>query len=193
MDIFSRKIVGWRIHEVQEADLAGLLLEDICKTEKISPFQIVLHSDNGSPMKGSTMRATMDRLKVTLSFSRPSVSDDNPFPEALFKTVKYCPFYPTKPFESLSAAIDWMEKFVDWYNTQHLHSGINFVTPDSKHKGHDIKILKYREKIYKQAQTKNPNRWSGKTRGWGAVEKVKLNPLKEKNKSSTTNQLKQIC
>ena len=185
LDIFSKKIVGWDIHATQEADLSSMLLEDICKLEKINKFQIVLHSDNGGPMKAATMLATMQKLGVMPSFSRPSVSNDNPFSESMFKTLKYCPIFPSKPFENIEAAIAWMNKFVKWYNTEHLHSGINFVTPQSKHQGCDIEILKNRNEIYKNAQAKNPNRWSGETRNWDAVTSVKLNPLKVKVKSNT--------
>ena len=193
LDLFSRKIVGWSIHETQEAELSAILLTDICKNEKISKNQIVVHSDNGGPMKGATMLATMQSLGIMPSFSRPSVSNDSPFSESIFKTLKYCPMYPSKPFEDIEAAIVWMQKFVNWYNTEHLHSGINFVTPESKHKGDDIEILKNRNEIYKSAQLKNPNRWSGKTRNWDAVTAVKLNPLKEKEKSNTKEKLQQAC
>jgi len=110
LDIFSRKIVGWNIHETQEADLSSELLEEICLKEKINKFQIVVHADNGGPMKAATMLATMQKLGVMPSFSRPSVSDDNPFSESMFKTLKYCPIYPSRPFESIEAAIAWMNK-----------------------------------------------------------------------------------
>lgn len=144
-------------------------------------------------MKGATMLATMQKLGVVPSFSRPSVSNDNSFSESLFKTLKYCPIYPTKPFEGIETAIIWMQKFVNQFNTEHLHSGINFVTSESKHNGVDVKILKNRNEIYEAAKTKNPSRWSGKTRNWAAVTAVKLNPLKEKNKSITTEKLQQAC
>lgn len=193
LDLFSRKIVGWNIHDNQDVDLSAILLTDICKKEKIKKHQIVVHADNGGPMKGATMLATMQKLGIVPSFSRPSVSNDNPFSESLFKTLKYCPIFPTKPFEDIEAGIIWMQKFVNWYNTKHLHSGINFVTPASKHDGSDIEILKSRNEIYKSAKAKNPNRWSGKTRNWDAVTAVKLNPLKEKDKSNTKEKYQQAC
>lgn len=193
LDLFSRKIVGWSIHDNQDMELSSILLTDICKLEKINKHQIVVHADNGGPMKGATMLATMQKLGIVPSFSRPSVSNDNPFSESLFKTLKYCPIYPTKPFEDIEAAIVWMQKFVNWYNTEHLHSGINFVTPDSKHNGNDIEILENRNEIYMAAKAKNPNRWSGKTRNWDAVTAVKLNPLKEKDKSNTKEKYQHAC
>ena len=138
------------------------------------------------------MLATMQRLGVMPSFSRPSVSNDNPFSESVFKTLKYCPMFPSRPFENIIEAKAWMEKFETWYNTEHLHSGINFVTPESKHNGIDVEILKRREEIYKNARQKNPNRWSKKIRNWSAVASVKLNPLKEKIKSSTKEKLQLV-
>ncbi len=193
LDIFSKKIVGWDIHSAQESNLSAVLLEKICANEKINKHQLVIHADNGGPMKGATMLATMQKLCVVPSFSRPSVSNDNPFSESLFKTLKYCPIFPSKPFESIEAAKAWMEIFVKWYNTEHLHSGINFVTPVSKHLGLDIELLKNRNEVYEKAKEKNPIRWSGKTRNWDAVTVVKLNPLKEKEKSNTNIKLQQAC
>lgn len=193
LDIFSKKIVGWNIHATQESNLSAVLLEEICAKEKINKHQLVVHSDNGGPMKGATMLATMQKLCVVPSFSRPSVSNDSPFSESLFKTLKYCPIFPSKPFESIEAAKAWMEIFVKWYNREHLHSGINFVTPVSKHLGLDIEILKNRTEVYEKAKEKNPIRWSGKTRNWDAVAVVKLNPLKEKEKSNTNIKLQQAC
>jgi len=191
LDLFSRKIVGWNIHESQDSSFSAALLEKICKIEKINKFQVTVHSDNGGPMKGATMLATMQKLGVMPSFSRPSVSNDNPYSESMFKTIKYCPIFPAKPFEDIEAAIIWMQKFTTWYNTEHLHSGINFVTPSSKHEGLDVEILKNRNEVYETARNKNPERWSGKTRNWDPITVVKLNPLKEKQKSNTKEKYQQ--
>ncbi len=119
MDIFSRKIVGWQVYETESSDLASEVMRDICERENISPNQVILHSDNGSPMKGSTMLATLQALGVTPSFSRPAVSNDNPYSESLLKTMKYRPAYPSKPFESRAAARQWVGMFVQWYNHEH--------------------------------------------------------------------------
>jgi len=108
MDIFSRKIVGWQVYEAESSELAGDVMRDICTRENIVPNQVALHSDNGSPMKGATMLATLQSLGVMPSFSRPSVSNDNPFSESLFKTLKYRPIYPQRPFENLLAARQWV-------------------------------------------------------------------------------------
>jgi transposase InsO family protein len=164
MDIFSRKIVGHRVYEDQTAENAALLAKVTYASEKIDGKEIKLHSDNGSPMKGATMLATLQKLGVIPSFNRPSVSNDNPFSEALFRTLKYCPEYPNKPFESIAHANQWVSRFVKWYNTKHFHSGIKFLTPESRHVGNDQKIIENRQRVYEAAKMKNPNRWTGKTR-----------------------------
>ena len=124
---------------------------------------------------------TYQRLGIVPSFSRPKVSDDNPYSESLFKTLKYCPKYPSKPFASLENAQGWVDDFVDWYNNKHLHSGIKFVTPVSRHRGEDIAILNRRKIVYETAKLANPNRWSGRSRNWGHQKKVYLNDLQKKN------------
>ncbi len=159
------------------------MIKEICKVEGISRNQLTLHSDNGGPMKGATMVATLKRLGVIPSFSRPSVSDDNPYSESLFKTTKYCPQYPSKPFESVLGASEWVKKFVAWYNEEHLHSGIRFVTPGSRHRGEDIEILAARNKVYETAKKQQPNRWSRQTRNWGHIKEVFLNSLNGKRDS----------
>lgn len=185
MDVYSRKIVGAKVYECESMELSAKLLEEICIENKINKNQITLHSDNGGPMKGATMLTTMQRLGVMPSFSRPSVSDDNPYSESLFKTLKYCPLYPKKPFETVEASNLWVEEFKGWYNTKHLHSGIKFVTPEDRHEGKDKMILEKRKEVYEKAKEKNPIRWSGKTRNWDHNDVVHLNPLR-KNKSGDT-------
>lgn len=184
MDIFSRKIVHWEIHEYENADLAVAMIEKACFINDIKAHQIILHSDNGGPMKGATMLATLQRLGVAPSFSRPHVSDDNPYSESLFKTMKYCPSFPERGFASLAEGYRWIEKFVYWYNNIHLHSGISFVTPASRHCGADEEILKNRHSVYERARAKNPNRWSKESRNWTKIEEVELNPRKMEEKSA---------
>jgi len=189
MDIFSRKIVGWEVHERESADHASVLIRKTCLAEGISEKGLVLHADNGGPMKGATMLATLQRLGVVPSFSRPSVSDDNPYSESLFRTLKYTPAYPNKPFESLKAARQWVYGFVQWYNHEHRHSAIRYVTPDQRHRGLDGALLKHRESVYERAQQCNPKRWSGHTRNWDPVTSVWLNPPKE-HQAETSHGLK---
>lgn len=176
MDIFSRKIVGWQIYDVESSELAGEVMRDICAREAISPDQVVLHSDNGSPMKGATMLATLQALGVMPSFSRPSVSNDNPYSESLFRTLKYRPAYPLKAFEDLTTARQWVSTFVDWYNNEHRHSAIRFVTPAQRHEGLDAALLQKRVEVYEAARNERPERWSGDTRNWQHVGVVHLNP-----------------
>ena len=176
LDIYSRKIVGWTVEQTESMELSSALLEQTCQQLGVDPKGIVLHSDNGGPMKGSTMLATLQRLGIVPSFSRPSVSDDNPFSEALFRTLKYRPEYPSKPFASLEEARNWVAAFVTWYNTDHLHSAIRFVTPDDRHFGREQEVLARRHKTYEQAQLRHPERWSGATRNWQPVGPVYLNP-----------------
>lgn len=176
MDIFSRKIIGWQVYETESTELAGEVMRDICAREKIVPNQVVLHSDNGSPMKGATMLATLQSLGVMPSFSRPAVSNDNPYSESLFRTLKYRPTYPQRPFEHLLAARQWVSNFVLWYNNEHRHSAIGFVTPAERHAGQDVDLLNQRHKVYQAARQKHPERWSGATRNWQSIRIVHLNP-----------------
>ena len=175
-DLYSRKIVGWEIYEQESAELAAVVIARACLAEGITRKGLVLHSDNGSPMKGATMLATLQRLGVVPSFSRPSVSNDNPYSESLFGTLKYTPAFPSKPFASLAAARDWVHAFVQWYNDVHRHSAIQFVTPGQRHRGEDQAILQRRRAVYEAAKARNPERWSGDIRDWTAVDEVWLNP-----------------
>ena len=138
--------------------------------------EVVLHSDNGSSMKGSTMLATLEKLGIMPSFSRPRVSNDNAFAEALFRTCKYRPNYPSKPFGSIDEARQWTLSFVQWYNHQHKHSGLKFVTPAQRHDGRDASILSHRKDIYEAAKQRHPERWTGTTRDWELSKDVWLNP-----------------
>lgn len=140
---------------------------------------LVLHADNGSPMKGATMKVTMEKLGITASYSRPRVSNDNPFSEALFRTCKYRPNWPAKGFATKADAQAWVKSFADWYNTEHLHSAIRFVTPEARHAGRDRATLANRASLYANARSQNPERWSGKTRNWQPAGPVWLNPETE--------------
>jgi len=180
MDIYSRKIVGWQVHQDESSAQAAELMKDICAREGVERHQVRLHSDNGSPMKGAMMLATLQQLGVIPSFSRPSVSNDNPYSESLFRTLKYRPEYPEKAFIDLASARSWVLRFVDWYNNQHLHSSIKFITPAQRHRGEDPAILVKRQAVYRQAKLTTPNRWSGEIRNWEPVKEVYLNPEKQK-------------
>jgi transposase InsO family protein len=180
-DIFSRKIVGWEVHAREGADLAALLLERAVWAEGCLTSPLALHADNGSAMKGATMKTTMERLGVIPSFSRPRVSNDNPFSEALFRTCKYVPSWPARGFPNIEEARAWVHAFVRWYNTEHRHSAIRFVTPDARHRGEDRAVLHNRHALYQAARARSPARWSGNTRNWDPVGSVWLNPERPKD------------
>lgn len=187
LDIYSRLIVGWEVHREELATHAAELISRACLRHHIAREQWVLHADNGSPMKGATMLATLQRLGVVPSFSRPAVSNDNPYSEALFRTVKYTPAYPPGPFADLEAARQWVAQFVIWYNTVHLHSAIRFVTPAQRHAGADRPILAHRDAVYAAAKTAHPLRWRNRpTRNWQPVGTVWLNPANHAQPASIT-------
>jgi putative transposase len=169
VDLFSRKIVGWQVYDRESAELAAGLLQEICSRQGITPGQLVVHSDNGAPMKGETMLATMQRLGVAPSRSRPSVSNDNPYSESLFRTLKYRPELPVKPFEDLLQARRWVTDLVHWYNEEHRHSAIGFVTPSQRHQGQDLALVAGRAVVYERARQDNPQRWSNQPRDWHAT------------------------
>lgn len=178
-DIFSRKIVGAEVYEKESGENAAELLQRTVWKEKCVTSGITLHSDNGSPMRSFTMLAKMQDLGVISSYSRPRVSNDNPYSEALFKTVKYHRSWPKEGFNSIDKVREWTENFVQWYNFEHKHSRIKYVTPHQRHTGEDINILNARRKVYTDAKHTNPNRWSKGTRNWEYIDEVKLNPEKE--------------
>ena len=176
LDLYSRKIVGWEIFEQESGEHAatGVHRAVVADGRLLQP--LVLHADNGSPMKGATLRATLERLGITASYSRPRVSNDNPFSEALFRTCKYRPTYPAQGFATLEAARTWVLAFVRWYNDEHRHSGIRFVTPNARHAGQDAALLAARHMVYEQARCRHPARWSRQTRNWTPIGTVWLNP-----------------
>jgi transposase InsO family protein len=176
-DVWSRKILGWDVHAVESDQLAAEIVERI-RLEAVDQDLAgwVLHSDNGSPMKGATMLATLQRLGIVPSFSRPRVSDDNPFAEALFRTLKYCPEYPTSGFASVDLARAWVARFVHWYNFEHQHSGIGYVAPAERHAGTDVQLLAARRSVYERARRRHPSRWARHPRAWHRPAVVTLNP-----------------
>ncbi|MFL9904701.1 IS3 family transposase [Paraburkholderia fungorum] len=175
-DIYSRKLVMNEVWEQESAEHASELLHKGCLREGIAGRPLVLHSDNGSAMKGATMRAAMIDLGVEPSFSRPRVSNDNAFAEALFRTAKYCPLWPEQPFDTLEEARAWVQRFVQWYNEEHCHSGLKHVSPGQRHRGEADDLLARRRALYEDARLRNPARWSGAIRNWHLADAVYLNP-----------------
>jgi len=179
-DIYSRKVVGWEVHYNETGEQAAALLERSVWAEKCLKKDLVLHSDNGAPMKSLTMRAKMYDLGVITSRSRPRVSNDNPYSESLFRTVKYHPRWPSEGFKSLDEARKWVKEFVYWYNNEHRHSRIKFVTPCQRHDGLDVEILAKRKELYQKKRNEHPQRWSKEERNWQPIGAVELNPEQHK-------------
>lgn len=181
MDLYSRKIVGWEVHERDDSAHAMELVRRTALAERIAMRESkpVLHGDNGATLKATTVLALLHRLGVKPSYSRPRVSDDNAYAEALFRTAKYRPEFPARGFADLNHARQWGANFVRWYNTEHRHSGIRYVTPAQRHTGQDEVILAARQAVYEKARSLAPRRWSGKIRDWSPVGPVALNPERE--------------
>ena len=176
LDVWSRRIVGYEVHEVQSGEMAAAALRALCEENRIATDRCVLHSDNGAPMKGSAMLATLHDLGITRSLSRPPVSDDNAHVESLFRHLKYAPSYPVAGFDDLLGARQWVARFVSWCNTEHLHGAIGYVTLDDRHRGRDIALLAKRRELYEKARQAHPRRWSGSCRRWNRPKVVMLNP-----------------
>jgi transposase InsO family protein len=181
LDLYSRKIVGWEVHETDDSDHAVHLVRKTALAEGIAMMDTkpVLHGDNGSTLKATTVLAMLNWLGVKPSYSRPRVSDDNAYAESLFRTAKYRPEFPAKGFADLDGARAWASGFVRWYNIEHRHSGIRYVSPAQRHAGEDHAILAARHELYTQARARNPARWSGKTRNWTPIGAVTLNPERD--------------
>ena len=174
LDVWSRKIVGWEVHECEDDTLAAGVLARMAAMIG-SLVGLVLHADNGGPMRGAMMLAKMQQLGVMPSFSRPRVSNDNPFSEAAFRTLKYVPFWPDGPFASLEAARAWVAHFVAWYNNEHRHSALDYLTPSERYEGRGDAILENRRTVYEIARRARPARWSRGIRRWRADAEVSLN------------------
>jgi putative transposase len=181
LDLYSRKIVGWEVHANDSSDHAVHLVRRTALAEGIAALadKPVLHGDNGSTLKATTVLAMLEWLGVKPSYSRPRVSDDNAYAESLFRTAKYRPEFPVKGFATLQAARDWGASFVHWYNVEHKHSGIRYVSPQQRHAGEDRAILAARHALYTEARERNPARWSGNTRNWQPIGAVTLNPERD--------------
>jgi len=181
LDLYSRKIVGWEVHVNDSSEHAVHLVRRTALAEGIAALAVkpVLHGDNGSTLKATTVLAMLDWLGVKPSYSRPRVSDDNAYAESLFRTAKYRPEFPATGFASLEDARAWGAAFVRWYNLEHKHSGIRYVSPQQRHVGEDVAILAARHALYTDAKERNPARWSGRTRNWRPVGAVTLNPERD--------------
>jgi putative transposase len=191
LDLYSRKIVGFEVHDTDSAEHAAHMAKRAALAEGIHAKAVrpVLHGDNGASLKATTVLAMLHWLGIKPSYSRPRVSDDNAFVEALFRTAKYRPEFPLKGFAELDAARRWAACFVHWYNDEHRHSGIRYVTPGQRHAGQDRRVLMARHALYQEARERNPRRWSGSTRNWTPVTAVTLNPERDMLIQAATSQI----
>ena len=158
VDIFSRYVVGWMLAEEESGDLAEQLIVEACRKQGIERDQLTLHADRGAPMTSQTVAQLLEDLGVAKSHSRPHTSDDNPFSEAQFKTMKYRPDYPAR-FDSLAHARTWAIAFFDWYNNQHRHSNLGLMTPATVHWGMDDQVTVQRQQVLRAAYAAHPERF----------------------------------
>jgi transposase InsO family protein len=174
MDIWSREIVGWAVHTSESEEHARELFESIKRRRKLTG--VYLHSDNGNPMKASTFTVWLITLGMILSFNRPLVKNDNPYSESLFGTMKRVPGFP-RAYETIDAAREWLALFTYWYNNEHRHSGIGYVTPMQRRTGESAKLFKKRNQTLEKAWKEKPQRFpkSG-PRFWVEQKIVYLNP-----------------
>ena len=197
LDLYSRKVVGWEVHANDSSDHAVHLVRRTALAEGIAALAVkpVLHGDNGSTLKATTVLAMLEWLGVKPSYSRPRVSDDNAYAESLFRTAKYRPEFPVKGFATLEAARQWGAAFVHWYNVDHKHSGIRYVSPQQRHAGEDHAILAARHALYTTAKERHPARWSGNTRNWQPIGAVTLNPERDSiiSERATENHIQQLA
>ena len=161
LDIFSRYVVGWMVAHREQDALAKRLIEETCIKQRIEPGQLIIHSDRGPSMKSYTVANLLADLGVTKSHSRPHVSDDNPYSEAQFKTLKYCPAFPER-FGSIQDARSFCQGFFSWYHKDHRHCGIGLMSPESVHYGRAEDIFIARSVVLAHAYEKHPNRFKGK-------------------------------
>ncbi len=176
LDIFSRYVVGWLIAERESGSLAEVLIAEACTKQHITPDQLTIHADNGGPMIAKPVALLMTDLGVQPSHSRPHVSNDNPFSEAQFKTMKYQPDYPDR-FGGLVDARTWARAFFPWYNTEHHHSGIGFMTPAAVHSGEAARLFAERQQTLNTAYAAHPERFvKGTPRPPALPSAVWINP-----------------
>ena len=176
MDIFSRYIVGWMVADRESSALAGRLIQQSCLKHGVQPQVLTLHSDRGTPMTSQCTAQLLADLGVTRSLSRPQVSDDNPFSEAQFKTLKYHPSFPGR-FGDQGQAKTFCRLFFRWYNAEHRHGGISMLTPEQVHFGNADQVIAGRKSVLREAWAAHPDRFvSGEPKPKPLPEAVFINP-----------------
>ena len=176
-DLFSRYGVHWEVFDTENGENTQQVIEQAMWREKTILEPPVLHNDNGSALKCQTVHQKVLSMGITPSNSRPRVSNDNAYIESMFRTLKYCPKWPSRGFETIEEARQWVQEFMQWYNHEHRHSAIKFVTPAQRHHGEDKAILARRDAFYRQQKQRRPDRWSQATRDWSYTDEVTLNPV----------------
>ena len=161
LDIFSRYVVGWMVAHREQKALAKRLIEQSCIKQNIEAGQLTVHADRGSSMKSKVVANLLSDLGVTKTHSRPHVSNDNPYSESQFKTLKYCPSFPEQ-FGCIQDARAFCQSFFNWYNKEHRHSGIALMTPEQVHYGLSKKVFTFRSQVLSRAFQMNPNRFKGR-------------------------------
>lgn len=161
LDIYSRYAVGWLLAHTESAELARRLVRETCERHRIEPGQLTIHSDRGSPMTSKTLAQTLADLGVEKSLSRPHTSNDNPFSESQFKTLKYAPGFPDRFHGGFPHAHEHSRQFFSWYNNEHRHSSLAALTPRDVHFGHAAHVLARREDVLRAAFARNPERFVG--------------------------------
>lgn len=178
VDIYSRKIIAAEVFTKESGQYAAELLQRAVWNEKCSSRNLVLHSDNGGPMRSCTLLAKMYALGVLSSYSRPRVSNDNPYSESLFRTIKYCPWWPENGFRTIDEARSWLSRFTRWYNWNTSTAVLSMLL-----RMNAIAELMHKywkpEKVYREARKRHPERWSKQLRDWELIQAVYLNPEKE--------------
>lgn len=158
LDIYSRYVVAWMVEKKENGALGKQLIEEACNWQKITSNELIIHSDRGAPMKSKSVAQLLSDLEIQKSFSRPSVSNDNPFSEAQFKTLKYCPQFPGQ-FSTIEEARSFCQEFFSYYNGEHYHKGLNFLTPESVHYERTGVIISQRKQVVNSAYSTNPQRF----------------------------------
>ena len=185
LDIFSRYVVGWMVAEHESSELAKRLISESCLKQEVLPETLTLHADRGSSMNSKPVAMMLSDLGVTKTHSRPHVSNDNPYSESHFKTLKYRPGFPER-FGSLQDARTFCQEFFTWYNTQHHHSGIAWLTPEDMHYGRAMQTIQIRQQALDEAFTRHPERFRNRPpQAAFPPEAVWINPPKQETPEVT--------
>lgn len=173
IDMYSRMVVGWDVFAKEDGTLARILFAQVLDAEKIPAGQIIVHSDNGKPMRSVSLRSLFDKLSVTASYGRPHTSNDNAYAESLFATLKGRVAFP-EYFATIESASAYCLEFFTWYNCFHMHSGLDMVTPQTVHNGLQGDVFERRNALMESSRASHPSRHGGKKKVYGIPSEVRL-------------------